>query len=130
MSIKQDSEEEAVITIAIMDKDVATREDVAGLFRSSSYKVEEFESKEQLLTSSTLSDMKCLMLSPEPTYSATKKLINSVRKQNSSTVIIAIGNNEDLAQAVTTLRAGADDYICKPLNSGKVRMLVHQLLAK
>ncbi len=48
MSMKKVSEEEAMITIAIMDKDVTTRECVVRLFSASRYTVDEFESTEQL----------------------------------------------------------------------------------
>ncbi len=119
-----------MITIAIVDTDATTRAQVTKLFGSSSYIVEEFESSEQLLNSSSLSKLNCLMLSPEATYTETKKLINAIRKQNKETAIIAIGENDELAQAVTCLRAGADDYLFKPLNNGTIRALVRQLLAK
>ena len=120
----------SLTTIAILDADVALRSQMVKLFSSSSCEVEEFNSAEQLLQSPNLKDMNCLIISIQPTFSATKKLIKAIRRQNSSVSIIAIGNYEGIAQAVTSIRAGADDYIYKPINTGKIRTLVQQLLTK
>lgn len=127
MPVDNSTEEKKNIRIAIVDADVASRKYVVQVLDSSKYKIEEYDCSEQLLTDSNLAALRCLFLSVGPGFKATRKLIQSIRRQNSCLSIIAVGDDE-VTHAVLSIRAGADDYIHRPLNSGRIRAAINNLL--
>ena len=129
MSTANEIEENTGSTIAIVDADVSLRKQIVELFTTNTCVVEEFESAQDLLLGSNLDDLNCLILSIESTHQATRNLINTIKQRNHCLSIIAIGNQGDVPQAVTSIRAGADEYLYRPINNGKIRTLVHQLLS-
>lgn len=125
----KENEEKTNTIIAVVDADEVLRKQIADLFTCSTCIVEEFESSQQLLASSKLNDLNCLILSAKPNYLETRKLIETIKQRNNRSSIIVIGNQEDVRLAVTTIRAGADEFVYRPINSGKIRSLVLQLLS-
>jgi len=119
--------EQSRMTIAIVDSDVAFREYVVEALDFGKYKFEEYDCFEQLLADSNLAALQCLFLSIGPGFKAIRKLIQSIRRQNSCLSIIAVGDDE-ITHAVLSIRAGADDYIHRPLNSGRIRAAMNNLL--
>ena len=116
-----------VTNIAIVDADYAVRESVARTFSSNRYAVLEFESHEQLLDGDNVEKLHCLILSIEPKHSVICNLIKKLKRQNRYLSVIIIGDDEDFTHAVTSIQAGADEYIYKPINDMKLRALVNEV---
>lgn len=129
MSPKNSNDEKAIKTIVVADEDGALRAQIATLLKSDSCTVEEYESSEKLLDSNVLARAHCVIVGVEPTYIETRKVMNAIKQENDQLPIVAIGNDGGVAQAVISIRAGADDYLCKPINSGKIRTMVHRLIS-
>lgn len=129
MPVDKPTEQRRRITIAIVDSDVAFREYVVKALDFGKYKFEEYDCFEQLLADSNLDDLLCLFLSIEPSHETNRKLIKSIKQQNGCLSIIAVGDDE-LVHAVSFMQSGADEYIHRPLSSGRIRAVVNNLRLK
>ena len=114
--------------IVIVYPDAAMRKHIVKSFSYQKFEVVECESSKLLLKNLDMKDFDCLILNLESTHLATEKLIGEIRRQNSQLRIVTIGNKKNIAQAVMSIQAGADDYLGKPVSSGEIKIAVNQLL--
>lgn len=114
--------------IAIVDANEPSRDSLEGVFSSKRFKVMKFKSYDDFLVNANMTGLHCLILNIDNVLGY-NKFIKKFKSENNHVGVIIIGNNENFGEAVSAIKAGADDYISKPFDSLKLRALVNRYLS-
>jgi FixJ family two-component response regulator len=115
-------------TIFVIDDDEAVRDALCELFAAENIPVRAFASAEEFLASEQLGSPGCLILDlMMPGMSGMDLQAELVRRGATIPIIIMTGQG-DVPKAVTTLKAGAFDFIEKPFDPTALMKVVNQAL--
>jgi FixJ family two-component response regulator len=115
-------------TVFVIDDDEAVRDALCELFASENIPVRAFPLAEDFLASDTVGAPGCLILDlMMPGMSGIELQAELVRRGATIPVIIMTGQG-DVPKAVTTLKAGAFDFIEKPFDPTALLRVVNQAL--
>lgn len=112
MSMSRDTE----ARVYIVDDDAGVRAGFTALFKSVGLPVESFESGEALLEAVDETAMGCLVLDVRMPGMSGLELQDELRRRNLCLAIILISAHGDVAMAVRAMKAGALDFMEKPVN--------------
>lgn len=112
MSMSRDTE----ARVYIVDDDAGVRAGFTALFKSVSLPVKSFESGEALLEAVDETAMGCLVLDVRMPGMSGLELQDELRRRNLCLAIILISAHGDVAMAVRAMKAGALDFMEKPVN--------------
>lgn len=115
-------------TVFVIDDDEAVRDALCELFASENIPVRAFASAEEFLASDAVGSPGCLILDlMMPGMSGVDLQAELVRRGSTIPIIIMTGQG-DVPKAVTTLKAGAFDFIEKPFDPTALLKVVNQAL--
>src|SRR3954469_16650900 len=115
-------------TIFVIDDDEAVRDALCELFASENIPVRAFASAEEFLASDAVASPGCLILDlMMPGMSGIDLQAELIHRGATIPIIIMTGRG-DVPKAVTTLKAGAFDFIEKPFDPTALMKVVNQAL--
>ncbi len=115
-------------SIAIISTDKSIRMSLGKVFNSKRYEVSMYQSLDEFQANVNRNAIHCLILSIDIILGY-KNFIKNFKKQNSQSSVIVVGDREEYGQAVTSIQAGADDYLFMPVSTLKLRALVNQMVS-
>ena len=117
------------ISIHIVDDDLSVREAVGCLIRSAGWKVETFASAEEFLLTSKKNIPSCLVLDVDLPGLDGLDLQEELVKTNVQIPIVFLTGHGDIPMTVRALKAGAMDFLTKPVNQEDLLQAIHEGLA-
>jgi DNA-binding NtrC family response regulator len=117
------------ISIHIVDDDLSVREAVGCLIRSAGWKVETFASAEEFLRTSQKNIPRCLVLDVDLPGLDGLDLQEELAKTNVQIPIVFLTGHGDIPMTVRALKAGAMDFLTKPVNGEDLLGAIRKELA-
>ncbi len=117
-------------TVVVVDDDPSVRRALDRLLRSAGYQVEVFESVRAFLLNGDFQRAACLVLDvrmPGPNGLELQRLLTEAGRH---IPIIFITGDGDVATAVRAMKAGAVDFLSKPLDEQELFSAIEQALAR
>ena len=114
--------------IYVVDDDVSAREGVAGLIRSAGLKAMTFASAEEFLATSRAKMPSCLILDVNLPGVSGLDLQQELAKSAVQVPIIFISGHGDIPMTVRAVRAGAANFLTKPVNDEELLGAIQQCL--
>ena len=118
----------AVPTIHIVDDDNNIREKIKRVFEDDGYALETYESCEAFLESRKRNLPECLLLDAYLPGMSGLQLLERLRQRGDVLPSIMITGESDVSIAVEAMKAGASDFIEKPIGLAELRASVHHAL--
>jgi len=118
------------ISIHIVDDDVSVREAIGSLIRSAGWKVETFASAEEFLLTSQKNIPSCLVLDLDLPGLDGLDLQEELAKRNVQIPIVFLTGHGDIPMTVRALKAGAMDFLTKPVNKEDLLGAIREGLAR
>ena len=112
----------------MVDPDIAFCERISSLLSSSSLATKTFgRAKDFLEQSDSMEPDSLLILSSNIPDMDTVEVMQELKKRGNDIPVIVVGEDDDVPQAVKFMRAGAVDFIWKPLANQKLKALIEKL---
>lgn len=119
----------APATVYIIDDDDAVREALRSVLEAEGCKVRDFESCEDFLEGSSGETDGCLLVDAYLPGMSGLELLNRLQQSGPALPAIMITGNSDVQTAVRAMKAGAADFIEKPVGATELLAGVRQALA-
>jgi FixJ family two-component response regulator len=116
--------------VFVVDDDVSVREALAGLFRSAGWKVELFASAHEFLARPPAAAPSCLVLDLQLPDLSGLDLQRQMAEGRNDMPIVFISGHGDIPTSVKAMKAGAIEFLTKPLVDGDVLESVRQAIAR
>ena len=116
--------------ICVIDPNLSLRQRLVSLFKNYSQDVKTFENAENFLKKLDVTIPDCLIVSSKLSGMGTVGLLNILKNQRVEFPIIVLGDEDDVPQAVSVMRAGAVDYFGKPFTDQRLHACVKRMLEK
>lgn len=107
-------------TVHIIDEDADIRLAMSCLLRPYHYKVQSYASEAQFLSQKHLSGPACLVLDVMMPEMTGLDLQDLLRRENAHLSVIFISGQDDIAIAVRAMKAGAIDFLTKPIDHARL----------
>ena len=118
-------------TVFLVDDDASVRRALARLIRSAGYRVEAFPSAREFLVRGPAADgPACLVLDIRMPGLTGLDLQGELQKNDSILPIIFITGYGDIPMSVKAMKAGAVDFLPKPVNDAALLRAIEQALAR
>jgi two-component system response regulator FixJ len=122
--------ERQVLTVYVVDDDEAVRRSLAALFGSVRLGVQTFGTGEEFLEAVSEHSRGCLILDVRMPGMGGLELQRRLAEQGTRLPILMISGHADVPMAVRALKAGAADFLEKPLNEHELLERVQGCLAQ
>ena len=122
------TETEAIVFL--VDDDASVREALARLIRSAGLRVEAFGSAEAFLERPRPAAPSCLLLDVQLPELSGLDLQQRMAAASNDIPIIFITGHGDIPTTVRAMKAGAVEFLTKPLVAGEVLESIHQAIAR
>jgi len=119
-----------VLTVYVVDDDEAVRRSLAALFGSVRLKVQTFSTGEEFLEAVSEHSRGCLILDVRMPGMGGLELQRRLVERGTRLPILMISGHADVPMAVRALKAGAADFLEKPLNEQELLERVQGCLAQ
>ena len=116
--------------IRVVDDDASWRQSVTRLLAASGYEVMPYESAEQFLQADDCSTPGCILLDVRMPSVSGLQLQRSLAAQSHALPIVFLTGHGDIPMSVVAMRAGADDFLTKPVSSETLLRAVQRALAR
>ena len=116
--------------VFVVDDDVSVREALAGLFRSAGWKAEVFASAREFLARPPAAAPSCLVLDLQLPDLSGLDLQRQMAEGRNDMPIVFISGHGDIPTSVKAMKAGAVEFLTKPLVEGDVLESVRQAIAR
>jgi FixJ family two-component response regulator len=116
--------------VAVVDDDVSVRESLEALLRSAGLRVEVFSSAEEFLVSSARELPQCLVLDVELPEASGLELQRRLAAVAAPVPIVFITGYGDIPMSVSAMKAGAAEFLTKPLQPDALLDAVTQALQR
>jgi FixJ family two-component response regulator len=126
--IPVDTEKSSSPTIFIVDDDREVLDAMGDLLKSRNYSVELFESSEQFLAAYRPDRRGCLLVDALLPGMSGLELLKHLKNQNYRLPAAMITGSGDVALAVQAMKAGAADFIEKPVNYKELLAIIASVL--
>ena len=120
----------ATPVVFVVDDDVSVREALAGLFRSAGWTAEVFASAREFLARPPASAPSCLVLDLQLPDLSGLDLQRQMAERRNDMPIVFISGHGDIPTSVKAMKAGAVEFLTKPLVEGDVLESVRQAIAR
>ena len=116
--------------IRVVDDDASWRRSITRLLAASGYEVMPYESAEQFLQADDCSTPGCILLDVRmPSFSGLQ-LQRSLAARSQALPIVFLTGHGDIPMSVVAMRAGADDFLTKPVSSETLLAAVQRAIAR
>jgi FixJ family two-component response regulator len=119
-----------VPTVFVIDEDAHSRKALELLIRSQGWRSETFESAEDVLATEEPAVPSCLVLALSTHSSRGMELQKRIAREWPATPIVVISGLEDIPTTVEAMKAGAADFLVKPLRNEALVLTVAQCLER
>lgn len=116
--------------ICIIDDDTGVRESMGFFLSSSGYKTMQFESSEKFLETWEPDNNGCLLVDALLPGMSGLELLCHLKEKNYRALPIMITGNGDVSLAVQAMKAGAVDFVEKPVNPNELLSAITNVLHK
>lgn len=117
-------------TVYLLEKDTGITDTIRSLCDEKSMLLECFESDQELLHAVEGSNPVCIVAAnDEPTGQALALMV-ALDSQHQDIPVIILGGHNDVSSAVAAIKAGAIDYIEKPVIYGRLAEHFNQAMAR
>lgn len=116
--------------VFVVDDDVSVREALAGLFRSAGWTAEVFASAREFLARPPAAAPSCLVLDLQLPDLSGLDLQRQMAERRSDMPIVFISGHGDIPTSVKAMKAGAVEFLTKPLVEGDVLESVRRAIAR
>ena len=106
--------------VYMIDPDQLLRQRVAELLKSDKGTVMTFAKAEDVLATPLFNTSGCLIVEADQVGMSVIELMHELKNQQVNLPFIVLGNENDIPQAVTMMRAGAIEFIDKPFTDQKL----------
>lgn len=117
-------------TVIVVDDDVAIREALTELVESAGYAVVAFGSTQDLLSSDTLDMPGCLVLDVRMPGASGLELQRQLQRSGNAKPVIFLTGFGDIPMSVDAMKAGAIDFLTKPMRDQTLLDAIALALAK
>jgi FixJ family two-component response regulator len=117
-------------TIHVVDDDMLFRNAMARILRSSGYQTALYESGDDFLTRLPVSDAGCILLDLQMVGVNGFELQERLTKAGNILPIIFLSAHGDIRAGVHAIKAGADDFLPKPVSGEALLQCVERALAR
>jgi FixJ family two-component response regulator len=117
-------------TIHIVDDDTSFRSAVGELLSASGYRISLYESAKQLLEAPIDEGAGCILLDVRMAGLSGPQLQKRLVEMGCRLPIIFLSGYLDVPTTVQTIRAGAEDFLTKPVKKEKLLLVVQRALAR
>jgi FixJ family two-component response regulator len=117
-------------TIHVVDDDASFRKSVARLLTASGYQLALYESASQFLETANWDAPACVLLDVRMPDITGLQLQESLKKMGEIVPIIFLTGHGDIPMSVHAMRAGADDFLTKPIAMPALLAAVERALAR
>jgi FixJ family two-component response regulator len=116
--------------VHVVDDDALFRTAVARLLRTSGYEVALYESGAQLLQKSPGDEPGCILLDVRMSGLDGLQLQDRLKKMDSFLPIVFLSGHGDIPTSVKAIKAGAEDFLSKPISRGPLLEAIERALAR
>jgi FixJ family two-component response regulator len=120
----------ATPAIRVVDDDASWRLSVTRLLAASGYNVMPYESAEHFLQADDCSTPGCILLDVQMPSQSGLQLQRSLAAQSDALPIVFLTGHGDIPMSVDAMRAGADNFLTKPVSSETLLAAVQRALAR
>lgn len=118
----------AVAPVSVVDDDPSVREAVASLIRSAGMSVETFVSAQEFLAHPRADAPSCLVLDLQLPGLSGLDLQQELAKTEVQVPIIFLSGHGDIPTTVRAMKAGAVEFLTKPIDDGVLLEAIHQAI--
>jgi two-component system CheB/CheR fusion protein len=115
-------------TVIVVDDDKNVREALKGLLEDEDLSVVTFASSEEFLAAPRLDDEACLLLDAYLPGMNGIDLLHHLRASGRRIPVIMVTGNSDVSTAVQAMKAGAWDFLTKPVGRSEIISAIHRTL--
>lgn len=108
--------------ICVVDPDFALRQWLVSLLKNPSQDIKTFENVENFLMKLDVTNPDCLIIGTELPDMSAIDLLHQLKHQQFDIPVIVFGDEDDVPQAISAMRAGAVDFIGKTFTDQKLRV--------
>jgi FixJ family two-component response regulator len=116
--------------IRVVDDDASWRRSITRLLAAAGYEVVPYESAEQFLQTDDFSTPGCILLDVRMPSLSGLQLQRSLAAQSHALPIVFLTGHGDIPMSVNAMRAGAEDFLTKPVTSEALLVAVQRALAR
>jgi RNA polymerase sigma factor (sigma-70 family) len=120
----------AVATIHVVDDDTMFRNSMARMLRASGYQTAIYESGDDFLTKLPVSETGCILLDLQMVGINGFELQDRLTKAGNILPIIFLSAHGDIGAGVHAIKAGAEDFLPKPVSGEVLLQCVEHALAR
>ena len=102
--------------VSVVDDDPEVRASLLRLLRHHGWRPQAYASADEFLASRTEQDVACIVLDMHMPGTSGRELQQQLAHQNAAPSIIFITGHADVASSVAALKAGAEDFLEKPID--------------
>ena len=116
--------------IRVVDDDASWRRSVTRLLAASGYEVMPYESAEQFLRTDDSRTPGCILLDVRMPSVSGLQLQRSLAARSDTLPIVFLTGHGDIPMSVVAMRAGADDFLTKPVSSETLLAAVQRAIVR
>ena len=120
----------AVATIHVVDDDTMFRNSMARMLRASGYQTAIYESGDDFLTKLPVSESGCILLDLQMVGINGFELQDRLTKAGNILPVIFLSAHGDIRAGVHAIKAGAEDFLPKPVSGEALLLCVEHALAR
>lgn len=117
-------------TIFVVDDEESVRHALTEMLEVFGYNVEAHETAEGLLQSLESPDAGCIVADVRMPGMTGIELVRELSRREMAIPVVVISGHADIAMAVAAIKAGAEDFIEKPIDDRKLVAAINQGLAR
>ena len=113
--------------VYLLEQDIHVTETIRGLCDEKSLTLESFSDHSQLLEAVNSQHPDCVIAASEQECTKALDMLEHFQNKEIATPVIILGNHNDVHTAVAVIKAGAVDYIEKPVVYGRLAEHLSQI---
>jgi RNA polymerase sigma factor (sigma-70 family) len=117
-------------SILVVDDDASFRAAIGALLTACGYKVALYESARQLLEAPSDSEPACILLDVQMAGLSGPQLQDRLAQTGCRLPIVFVTGHGDIPTTVQTIKAGAEDFLTKPVQKEKLLAAIERALAR
>jgi two-component system response regulator FixJ len=117
-------------TVFVIDDQKAVREAVAEMLSVFGFTVETFPSADSFLAAQPDQQLGCIVADVRMPGTDGVELVRELARRNSRLPVVLISGHADVPMAVAGIKAGAEDFIEKPIDDAKLVAAINRGLAR
>ena len=117
-------------TVFVIDDQKAVREALAEMLSVFGFAVETFPSADRFLAAQPNQQLGCIVADVRMPGTDGVELVRELARRNSRLPVVLISGHADVPMAVAGIKAGAEDFIEKPIDDAKLVAAINRGLAR